>query len=264
MHIYYINIARRTDRRAFMENQFARLGLGAQRIEGVTPDGVEAAMLARHCDPADWRAIPPAALCCRLSHLRAARALLESEASHGAIFEDDAVLSERLPSFLSAFSANPEGTGVLRLETYFEGLRYKLAERTLGGIAVVRPFSWEPGAAGYVLSRRAAEILVDLPIGGRRNDHVLFNPFGPLARRVALRQVTPALCVQSHHAGLGTPDLGSDNTASPARSDEHEWTWQETLRRARTFVRRELIFGPQKLAHQLRGARKHHIPFAPQ
>ena len=37
MDIYYINLARRTDRRDFMEAQFQKLGLAATRIEAVTP-----------------------------------------------------------------------------------------------------------------------------------------------------------------------------------------------------------------------------------
>ena len=37
MKAYYINLARRTDRRASMDAQLARLGIDAERIEAVTP-----------------------------------------------------------------------------------------------------------------------------------------------------------------------------------------------------------------------------------
>ena len=75
-----------------MEEQFARLGLRATRIEAVTPETIPAADGVPE--------IRPGASCrprsvCSMSHVRAARTLLASRTRRTAlILEDDAVLSQ--------------------------------------------------------------------------------------------------------------------------------------------------------------------------
>src|SRR5690242_19024849 len=100
MQIYYINMARRTDRRAFMEAQLAKLGLEATRIEAVTPETFLASAVT-----ASRGRLTPVALSCSLSHVKAAEALLASGDPCALILEDDAILSTRLPEFLAALDA---------------------------------------------------------------------------------------------------------------------------------------------------------------
>jgi hypothetical protein len=44
--VFYINVAARTDRRDFMESQFAELGIPVERIEAVLPDQIPAEAIA--------------------------------------------------------------------------------------------------------------------------------------------------------------------------------------------------------------------------
>ncbi len=56
--VYYINVASRVDRRQFMEEQFARLGIAAERVDAVTPLEVSDARMAAHQHPASLSAVP--------------------------------------------------------------------------------------------------------------------------------------------------------------------------------------------------------------
>lgn len=54
----YINLASRVDRRQFMEEQFARLGIVAERVDAVTPLEVSDARMTTHQHPANLSAVP--------------------------------------------------------------------------------------------------------------------------------------------------------------------------------------------------------------
>lgn len=264
MQIYYINLDARPDRRAFMEEQFARLGLAATRIRAIGPVDVSNDDLERYCNPSRGGTLSPSALYCRLAHLRAARTLLESDKEHAAVFEDDAVLSSRLASFLTAFAASDEKPDLLRLETHLEGLRFREAGVTVAGVSLVKPYSWEPGAAGYIMSRRAADAFVSNPQMRLRNDYTLFNPYGWLGRHINARQAVPALCIQSHHlATQQTPDFGSDNRVPQAARFPLS-RWQKLRRELRLFYERDIVVGSRKVLFGLAGVRKHPIAFAPE
>jgi glycosyl transferase, family 25 len=58
--LFYINLARRVDRRRFMEKQFAESGIAAERVEAFTPEEVPIASLARWTDPVHPRHVSPA------------------------------------------------------------------------------------------------------------------------------------------------------------------------------------------------------------
>jgi glycosyl transferase family 25 len=261
MHVYYINTAARTDRRTFMENQLDALGIRAERVGGIVPAELTAEQIDAYCNPERGGTLRISALCCNLSHLKVAAELIESGETRAMVLEDDAVLSPRLTEFLSAFEAADPDIGLLRIETHLQPIRYRASSTRLAGVAIVRPFGWEPGAAGYILSRRAAQALIADPQMRLANDFTLFNPFGRLARRVTLRQAVPALCIQSHHTASGAANsFGSDNQSPP-------WIAPLTLgqrlsREARWIWHRDLVMGSRKLVQQLLGARKQVIPFA--
>src|SRR5690606_22896953 len=99
MKAYFINLARRTDRRDWMESQFAKLGLDAKRVQAVTPDDISPEQRQASCDPHRYHWMTEVELACSLSHIRAMQTFLDEGRSHGLIFEDDLHLSPRLPAF---------------------------------------------------------------------------------------------------------------------------------------------------------------------
>ncbi|MCC6271819.1 MAG: glycosyltransferase family 25 protein, partial [Microbacteriaceae bacterium] len=198
MQIFYINLERRPDRRVFMEEQFARLGLAATRVAAATPAVLSPAEVARFCDPRHRLWLTPEELSCSHSHLRTYDAFLATGAPWAAIFEDDAVLSARLPSFLAAFDAAPPPLDLVRLETDFHRLVIHRRGDMVDGIRLARYVGWERGSAGYLVSRRAAALhLASDAMRRRATDVALFHHVSPTWRHLAVRQADPALCSQA-------------------------------------------------------------------
>jgi glycosyl transferase family 25 len=260
MLIFYINLDRRPDRREFMAAQLAGLGLAGERIAALTPRELTPEQLSRFCDPVRGGRLTPVTLSCKLSHIAALEAFLATEARYGLVLEDDAILSPRLPDFLAALEADPQTIDLLRLETSLRGIRFRRIERRLAGVALVRPLSWEGGAAAYVVSRAAAEQHIRDPRMRRRNDLSLFDPFrGTMLG--GLRQTDPGLCIQAHLLEPSmAPQFGSDigGQAVPTALS----LGQRRRRHLEEFVDREIVYGSRRLWHQLLGAKKHRIPFA--
>ncbi len=198
--IYFINTARRTDRRAFMEHQFDALGLAATRIEAVTPETIDPAMIERFCNPPAGRRVRPKELANNLSHQMAWRAFMATGAPAGVVLEDDGQLSERLPEFLALLSNGvPDGVDVLKFETL--GRRaLRLSPRrpvALGDFELRRLLSTHFGACGYVLTLKLAEeALADPLLNTMVNDVYLFSREGPILYRRRVYQCLPALSIQ--------------------------------------------------------------------
>lgn len=257
--VYYINLATRPEREAFMEQQLQRLGIHGTRVEAATPAELSAEQL-ENCEPRKDGGPSPSSFCCSLSHLKTMERFEAGPHSHALILEDDAVLSSELAPFLAAFQRSPID-GVVRIETGQRGIRFRGTPISLGPVSISRPLSWEGGSAGYMISRRAAlEVRshIDLTLG---YDEALFNPFGRLRSELRLFQTVPALVVQAHlRPSSKYPNFERDIVSAAARQHEH---WTKHLRRnLRSIYHREIIYGSQRTLQQLMGARKQVIPFA--
>ena len=264
MRIFYINLARRTDRRAFMEEQFARLGLAASRIEAVTPADLEPEDIERWCNPRRVLWLTPGELCCSVSHLRALEAFLASGDAWAAIFEDDAVLSTRLPAFLDAFDTAPPAADLVRIETALRHLTLQSGGEPVGGMRLARYVGWEPGGAGYLVSRQAAAaITASNEMRRRPVDRALFHWSSPLFRRLAVRQTDRGLCIQARsHAGA--TELHSDLTDRRQRhAAERPYAARHLLYRSLLILNRDVFLAAWKAWHRfVLGAERRRVEFA--
>ena len=237
-----------------MEQQLASLGLAGTRIDARTPASLSEGEV-RDCDA---RGLSTAVRCCSLSHLEAMRRFLAGNASYALILEDDAILSKALPGFLADFGSAPRD-GIWRIETAMKGVRSRGMAGSLGGFAFFRPRNFEGGSGGYILSRSAATIILEHVNLRIAIDEALFDPFGTIARRVPLVQVTPALTVQSHlRRAEGQPRFKSDLNKARA----HPKGLTKVRHAVAFFLRRDIVYGSQRTLQQFLGAKKAIIPFA--
>jgi glycosyl transferase family 25 len=269
MQIYYINVETYADRRAFMEGQFEKLGLVAERLAAVTPADLSSSDLDAYCSPRRARWLTPMELCCSLSHVAAARALLASGAPHALVLEDDAVLSARLPRFLAAFEAMPPDLDVLRLETT-RGQRLRLLPSGLpdiAGIGLHRSYSWAFGAGGYIVSRRgAAKIVASPETRLHAADRYLFDPYAALPRQLMAYQAKPTMIVQvSELEGDAAAQLPSRMSDRDVKLEtQRPYFWAALPGRVARWVERDILIAVQKAWHEhVRGARKTAVPFTP-
>ena len=252
MRIYLINLARRPDRLAAMIRQTVPLGLSLERIEAVDARSEAPAMVNRwFTRSGPLGEIPMGDKACLLSHRLAWEMFVAGGESHAAFLEDDVRLSASAPALLASNGWIPTDVAVVKLEHYVPpGQRVLLTGMRAVGedFQMGRMLSRHTGAAAYILSRRAAELLLrqksfNLPV-----DHLLFNPNNSqLFARLSPWQLVPAIARQEGFVGEKS-DIEGTRLGLRAFSG--------------TYVRRELVrFGydlkllPRQAMALLRGAK---------
>lgn len=224
---YFINLARRPDRRAFFQAQCQRLGLAACRIEAVTPEDLSVEEVSRLATGTRGRPVRPIEFACIKSHLRAWEQFLLSDAAIGAFFEDDALLSDSLPDFFAdCAKANSWGFDLIRLDQARRVRLFPARHESAHGIALREFRSTLHGTAGYILTREAAQRLLAYPGWGRTQfDLALYDPFRAPGNLVSRALIEPALCVQfasradmRKNEGIGRSDIDPPRqTGEPAK-----------------------------------------------
>ena len=206
MQTYLINLARRPDRLAAMAHQAGILGVNLERVEAVDAKAAEPAELDRWFAPnGPLGEIPAGDKACLLSHRLAWERFLATTDDHAVFLEDDVRLSPGARVLLADDRWIPSGAAVVKLEHYGpKGQRVLLRELRAAesGYQLGRMLSRHTGAAAYILSRPAAELLLrqmrfDLPV-----DHLLFNPNNSnLFAQLAPWQLVPAIARQEEFVG---------------------------------------------------------------
>lgn len=200
MHVYVINLARRPDRRAFMQAQADRLGLAFDYVDAVDAQSPTAKLDEIEVRSGAYGRISNGDLACTLSHRRFWRLFLETGEPYAAVLEDDAILADDSGQFFADAGWIPPDAAVVKLERYGRPRPMFMDRRTLPAHTrrVGRFYGKCAGTAGYVVSAAGARMLlaatasVDDPI-----DQMMFNPgrsalFGQLAPYV----LEPAICEQ--------------------------------------------------------------------
>jgi glycosyl transferase family 25 len=206
MRIYLINLARRPDRLAAMSAEAGRLGLVLDRVEALDAQAARPGALAHgFAASGPLGPLPDGDKACLVSHRMAWQRFWDSGDPHAVFLEDDVRLSDGAGALLAGGNWVPQGVQVVKLEHYGpDGQRVLLTGiRKLGeDFRIGRMLSRHTGAAAYILSRGAAEILLaqarfNLPV-----DHLLFNPNNsPLFAALAPWQLLPAIARQQQFVG---------------------------------------------------------------
>lgn len=197
MLAFYINLDSRTDRRAFMEAQFAALGMDVERLQATTPDTISREEIAPLAMEEIRAALSPVEVAASISHFRIWRHMLAGGHRRVLVLEDDVWLSGLLPSFLAALESDGPDTGVLRLETRLsQVLLHRRAERAPSGISLHLPLSYEPGAGAYIISvDYAARILASPERFSMPIDDIIFSLKSPFRKTSRLRAAVPGLAL---------------------------------------------------------------------
>lgn len=161
--VFYINLARDTERRAHMEGELACHALTATRVEGV--DGAAVPLPDPRIDHSAFRArhhahLRPGEIGCYLSHVAALRAFLASGSPMGMILEDDAVLGPDVCGALRSLSCCPEHWDLVKLyATHPSGIIHRV--RLANGLKLASLLFRHASSAAYVVNRKAASALVN-------------------------------------------------------------------------------------------------------
>jgi glycosyl transferase family 25 len=257
---FYINLRRRPDRRAWMEQQSARLGLALERVEATTPADIPPAEIAA---AAPW--LGQGELACTYSHRSIWRLIAERNLPHALVLEDDCVLAPELVPLLADPELMAPGIDLIQLETHPS--RAVLGRRlptAAPGITKRRMMSSALGGGAYLIRGELARALIDDPDLIRFEMGVfLFGRNGPNLYRHRVFQAFPAVATPLDvlvTADAGRSDLGPmglrnpDKRSAPRRRSRGS-KLATLLRHAQRSVR---VFG----LGEMLAARHVEIPFA--
>jgi glycosyl transferase family 25 len=198
---YLINLDRSEDRLAHMRQQLGRLGVDFERIAAIdgavmAEDALAAFQRARPSKHEGWL---PGEVGCFLSHFEAWSRIAAGEEPWGAVFEDDLRVSPDLPRLLASPDWIPADADAVRLEAN-RSMRLRRPRRiaVTPGRHLFTAVSGTTGSGAYVLSRAAAERLIQTPTEMHSSvDEFLFKPKkSAVAKGLRRFQVVPAVCVQ--------------------------------------------------------------------
>jgi len=220
--VYYINLAARPDRRAFMERQFAQLGIAAERVEAVRTDEVPRDLLDWHVTRHSLWHLGAGDLACGLSHQRSWNRLLESGAAAALILEDDVQLTPQLLDFLDPELPRRLGADLLKLETFHSPVKLGTASQRLGATELRELCSSQMGGAAYILTADIARSSLLSPLRNQMGiDRFLFGRGGYHLLRSRVLQAIPSPCIQIDKLnavdGIGESNIAATRTASAGR-----------------------------------------------
>lgn len=195
--VFYINLAARTDRRDFMQGQFAALGISAERVEAVSIADVAPALIEAQSRPGrPWR-ITAGDLACGLSHQLIWRTIVERDLDCALILEDDALLSPSVVDFLSPGLLNRAGADIIRLETWASRAKLGTHQHHVGATVLRELASAQFGSAAYIISRSAAAASLASPErDDMAVDRFLFRRGGIHLLRSRILQAVPGAAIQ--------------------------------------------------------------------
>lgn len=208
--IFSINLARRLDRRAFIEGQLAKLGLTATRMEAVTVPEVPQELIDMHGLSSHPYRCSPGDLACGLSHVSVWQHVLRSGYENAIILEDDVLLDASFLPFTEPDVLSRLGAEILKLETWRKRVKVGSHRASLGSTQIHELLSTHLGSAAYLISRAGIKRAVASPMLNRMTvDRVLFGKGGAHLLRGAL-QAVPSPAIQLDRFDASTTVSRSD------------------------------------------------------
>lgn len=203
LHVEMINLARATERRDHMRAELAQARLTAAFHPAFDLRAHSREEMLEHCRAeGPWGVFNDSNMAITISHARVWERFLASDAELCLVMEDDVFIAPELGDWLDDLNWWPADADIVKLERWrARNLRILLQDvgRAHRGRALKRLLSRHVGAAGYMLTRKAAQALLAERPFALTIDNLLFNfNASPVARAMTVYQVTPALIVQGN------------------------------------------------------------------
>ncbi len=212
---YLINLDKDSERLNFITANFKKLGIEFERIAAIdgqtfSEQAFQEFLKVRPRNNKSWMR---GQMGCFLSHYAAWEKVSQGNERFYAVFEDDIHISDDLKKILNDDSWIPDDIDIIRLETSTNRVRLTSqpllthAKRKIFG---VKSTSWCAG--GYLINRRTAQQLVNLPAQYHEPSDVILYNFDDsiIAKELNILQFHPALCTQDKHLATGNLKFSSN------------------------------------------------------
>lgn len=220
---YLINLDKDVERLNFFHTNFQRLCLTFERIAAVDGRLMSEAnyQLFMRERPRKNKSWMRGQVGCFLSHYAAWEKIANGLDDYAVVFEDDVHISNDLADILSDDQWIPSGADVIRLETSTNRVKLSSAPvltRARRNVFSVKSTTWCAGA--YIISKRAAKALIELPQRHHEPSDILLYNFDEsiIARKFSILQLNPAPCTQDKYLASGSVNFSSNIELSQNKS----------------------------------------------
>jgi glycosyl transferase family 25 len=230
IQVYVINLKRSADRRAWMQSELGRVGVGAEFLAAADGRRFQARCNAKN------GLLSKQEVALVISHRRAWRKLLSSGAAHAVVLEDDVHLGAGFADFL-AVDFSRYAFDAIKLETWNSRVWISRRGKPIGRRRLHRLGYEHFGAAAYVVSRAGAHKLLSAtrPIV-EPVDVTLFGGPALFSKQISVLQLVPAIAIQD----CSHPNSTSKrNLASTLHEDRARIKAEVKSRKPRGFLRLE-------------------------
>lgn len=250
----YINLDRSPERNQHMIEQFASLDILATRIPAIDGRTLEDHDVRQmNPDKENYRKLTAGEIACFMSHRRAWQALLDSESTHGIVFEDDIKLSKSATGLLSDLSWLSDNIGLLKLDNMPFGAMISNAQAVLGhDFSISQIQTKAVSAAAYLISRKYAQRMLDTTLEfSAPVDIIMYDPAYKCFDSFSCWQLFPAIAKQQW-ADLSTLFLTDGAEISTLMADRTK-PKLHPLSKARLIIELKRPFGQlQRLIERMR------------
>ncbi len=200
MKVYYINLDRSPERRAWFTQQAEALGLDLVRVPAVDGRELPAAELDHWRQLSEGnKVLSPGEIGCFLSHRKAWEAVLAGDEKWAFIAEDDIHFSESTKIFFQNISWVPPNADLVKAETDLR--RHQFSRKYW---SLTRPYTLRKlqsnhlNAGGYFISKHSCKILLSYTKNKcEAVDGLLFAKIFMKEHKLKVYQLDPAICIQS-------------------------------------------------------------------
>lgn len=271
MRIYIINLDRHSQRWERLKELLQ--GLDFQRIAAVDGKTIDGPELRNRSIPLCHEALSRYERACVLSHRLALQEFLAGKDSYCCILEDDVFISPDFPRFIKSGNWIPKGCDMFKIETCTTDFYFSRKTTSCLDRQAVVPYSFHLGCAAYIVSHRAAQILLEETLRPDRPiDRIMFDETG-LQKLHPVYQLFPALCIQANRykGGILFPEL--DSSIERTFIPEVQTQIVQTRKTLANKIKRELVrpFNQLKIRiepvgriirDRIKGVRYGNVPFA--
>lgn len=200
MQSIVISLNTAIQRRQHIEKEFGKQGISFSFFDAATPS--TASILAEKLNlKFKENVLSAGELACFMSHVCIWQKMLDENIQYLAVFEDDVYLGQNAEVFLNQNEWIQPDWHILKLEAFADRIMHDSRGISVGFSREIYKLTGSHlGAAGYILSLKAAEYLMALL---RRDvieeplDHLLFDTKFH-KNGFSLYQMKPAICIQSY------------------------------------------------------------------
>lgn len=217
-----LNIERAKDRKEHMLRELKKNEIEANFFKSVDYEETLKETLLKDCvDHGPWGHFHIQNMAATVSHSIAWERFLNTDADICLIMEDDIFISSETKHWLNDLAWWPEDADIVKIECWIEKLDKKGAilfeksgKKHLNR-NIKRLLTRHMGAAGYLLTRKAAKELLKSKPYNMVIDQLLFNiNASKTARTMKIYQISPALVIQGNEPKNKTIYMGKRRNAS--------------------------------------------------